>query len=405
MAETAPPPADAARPARKRSNRIPLIIVVVAICLGILYGIYWAVDGRWHVTTDDAYVHGDTVNLSTQIPGTVTRVDVALTQHVQQGQKVVELDATDEKVALAQAEAQLGLTVRQTAQLYQQAEADSARVTQRRAALQLASANLARARKLVAESGISKQALQQIQTTRDSSAAALNAARHQLAAARAAVGHTDIADHPAVRRAEAAVRKAWVALARTTVLAPISGYVASKNVQVGQRALPGTPILAIVPLNDVYVEANFKENQLDKLRIGQPVKLTSDTYGRGIDYHGTIVGFAAGTGDAMSVLPAQNASGNWIKIVQRLPVRIALEPKQVAKHPLMLGMSMDVNVDVRQHGDGRMLSTARVFDGNTQTDVYAAQTQGVTAAIQQIVARNLPAGSVHDPAPKLQSRR
>lgn len=385
-------------PKRNRSKRVPLIVVLVAVILGLVYGIYWAVDGRWHITTDDAYVHGDTVDLSTQVPGTVVAVKVALTQHVKRGEILVRLDPTDAQVALARAEATLGMTVRQTAQLYQEVDADKAVVRQRHAQLELAAANLARARKLVPQHGVSRQKLQQTKTARDNARAALDAARHQLKAARAAVDGTDVAHHPAVLQAEAAVRKAWVMLARTKIVAPVSGYVAQKNVQVGEQVSPARPLLAIVPLATVYVEANFKENQLARLRIGQPVAMESDTYGGAVSYHGKIVGFSAGTGAAMSVLPPQNASGNWIKIVQRLPVRIQFQADELNQHPLMLGMSMHVDVDVRRKGSDVMLSQARVFDAATQTKVYAAQTRGADAAIKTIVAKNLPPGRAAKPA-------
>lgn len=381
------------KPRSTRSRRVPVIIVLVAVILALAYGVYWTVDGRWHVTTDDAYVHGNTVDLGTQLAGTVVAVNVALTQYVKRGQTLVRLDPTDVKVAFDNAQASLGMTVRQTAQLYQKAAADKAVVDQRKAQLKLADANLKRARKLAPQHGISQQALQKARTVRDNADAALDVARHQLKAAQVAVGNTDVAHHPAVLQAEAAVRKAWVALARTKIVAPVSGYVAQKNVQVGEQVAPAKPLLAIVPLASVYVEANFKENQLAKLRIGQPVEMESDTYGGEVTYHGKIVGFSAGTGAAMSVLPPQNASGNWIKVVQRLPVRIQFKPDELAKHPLMLGMSMHVDVDVRNNGSGRMLSQAPTFDGAADTRVYATQTRGVDAAIKAIVAKNLPAAA------------
>jgi len=220
--------------------------------------------------------------------------------------------------------------------------------------------------------------------------AALQRAQHQLDAARIATHGATAADHPRVKRAEANLRSAWLALARTRILAPASGYVAQKDIAVGEQASPGSPLLAIAPLNDVYVDANFKETQLAEMRIGQPAALTADLYGSKVTYHGKVLGFSSGTGAAFSVLPPQNASGNWIKIIQRLPVRIGLDPRELRNHPLLLGLSMRVNVLIRDRA-GRMLSERPSFDGSRRTDAYATQARGVNALIDAILYRNLPA--------------
>ncbi len=374
---------------RRKTNRILLILLVVVIIGIIGYTIYWLLVGRWHVTTDDAYVQGNMISLTSQVSGTVVDVNAALTQYVKRGTVVVRLDDTDAKIALARAEADLAQTVRSTAQLFQTAAGDAVLVSKRRVLLGNARSDLARDRKLAPVNGVSRQALEHAEVKYKGAQADLEQAQHQLAAARAATANTSIEDHPQVKQAEADVRKAWVMLARTRILAPTSGYIAQKNVQVGEQAAPGRPLLAIVPLRDAYVDANFKEDQLSAMRIGQPVALTSDLYGSDVTYHGKVIGFSSGTGAAFSVLPPQNATGNWVKVVQRLPVRIGLDPKDLAKHPLMLGMSMQVDVSIHDVS-GQMLTQTPAFDGATRTDVYTRQTQGVDAAIAGIVRDNLP---------------
>jgi len=384
-------PATGARNGRKR-GRVMRILIAVALLSLISYGVYWLLVARWYVSTDDAYVQGDTVSLMPQVSGTVVAVNAALTQYVHRGEVVVRLDDADARVALARSEADLAQTVRSTAQLFQQVDVDAALVAQRQAQLAQARSDRDRNRTLAPQHGVSKQALEHSEVAYRNAAAALQQAQHQLTAARAATAHTTVADHPQVKQAEARVRDAWLALARTRILAPVSGYVGQKNVQVGQQATPGKPLLSIVPLQDAYVSANFKENQLGAMRIGQPVTMTADLYGSSITYHGKVLGFSSGTGAAFSVLPPENATGNWIKVVQRLPVRISLDPDEIRKNPLMIGLSMSVDVDIH-HRNGKVLSQAPAFDGVSSTDVYAHQDQGVDAVIQRIVNANVAAAA------------
>jgi membrane fusion protein (multidrug efflux system) len=223
----------------------------------------------------------------------------------------------------------------------------------------------------------------------NSAKAALEAARQQLAANRALTANTTIATHPDVQAAAARVRDAYLNNARNVLAAPVTGYVAQRSVQVGQRVFPGTPLMGVVPLNGVWVDANFKEVQLTHMRIDQPVELTADVYGSSVKYRGRVVGFSAGTGSAFSLLPAQNATGNWIKVVQRLPVRIALDPHELEQHPLRIGLSMDVDVNVR-NDNGRGLGTLP----NTvyQTNVFAQYGSQADAEIARIIAENAAPG-------------
>ncbi|HUX72458.1 MAG TPA: HlyD family efflux transporter periplasmic adaptor subunit [Steroidobacteraceae bacterium] len=375
---------------RRKGGRILPIAILAAALAAIAWGLYWFLVARWHVTTDDAYVQGEMINLAPQEAGSVTAVDVALTQYVRRGEVLVRLDDQDAQIGLARAEADLAQTARSVAALYQTAQADLAQVAARRAELAKARSDLGRAQRLAPSHAISKQTLEHAEIAVAQARAALQQALHQLDAARIATHGTAAADHPQVQQAEANLRSAWLALARTRILAPASGYVAQKNVAVGEQASTGSPLLAIVPLNDVYVDANFKETQLGELRIGQPAELTADLYGSKVSYHGKVLGFSSGTGAAFSVLPPQNASGNWIKIIQRLPVRIGLDPRELRAHPLLLGLSMRVDVLIRDTA-GRMLSEKPSFDGRRRTEVYAIQAQGANALIHKILYRNLPA--------------
>lgn len=375
-----------AAPAKR--NRVPLILLAVLLIGGIAFGIHYAIVGRNHATTDDAYVDGNLVRLTPQVGGTVIAINADETQFVQQGQLLVQLDPRDSEVALAQAKASLGQTVREVAQLFAEEQRDEATLSVQRTQYEQASQDLARDQSLAAVHGVSAEALQHDQHARNAARAGMEQAQATLDATRAAVSGTTPQDHPRVLQAEASLRNAWLAAARTRVLSPVSGYVVRRAVQLGQQVTPGTEMLAIVPMDSVWIDANFKENQLNGLRIGQPVKVSTDMYGSHVEYHGNVQGLTAGTGSALAVLPAQNASGNWIKIVQRLPVRIGLDPQELAQHPLFLGLSTSIDVDIHDH-DGAVLSKQPTWPSALSTDVYTAQDAGVDEAIHDIVSHNL----------------
>jgi membrane fusion protein (multidrug efflux system) len=385
VSETSNPPAGEA-PARR--NPAPLIILGVLLVAGVCFAVYHYLVGVDHATTDDAYVNGNLVRLTPQVGGTVVAIDADETQFVKQGQLLVQLDPRDNEVALAQAKASLGQTVREVAQSFANEKRDGATVAAQRVQYTQATQDLERDRSLVAVHGVSAEALQHDQHAQAAARAALEQAQATQAASRAAVAGTTPETHPRVLQAEAALRSAWLAAARTKVLAPVSGYVVRRSVQLGQQVAPGTEMLAIVPVDSMWVDANFKENQLRGLRIGQPVEVAADMYGSHVAYHGKVLGLTPGTGSALAVLPAQNASGNWIKIVQRLPVRIGLDPKELAEHPLFLGLSTNVDVDVHEQG-GAALSQQPAWQAALNTDAYAAQDQGVEDEIRGIVAANL----------------
>jgi membrane fusion protein (multidrug efflux system) len=273
--------------------------------------------------------------------------------------------------------------------LYATSSQLAAAVQMRQTELNAAQSDLARRQRLGASGAVSGEELQHAADAVKTAQAELLAAQQQLAANRARVDGTTLKDHPQVRDAAAAVRNAYLTLERTELAAPVAGFVARRNVQLGQRVSPGTPLMAVVPLDQVWVDANFKEPQLAHMRIGQPVGLSADLYGGHVLYHGTIAGFGAGTGAAFSLLPAQNATGNWIKIIQRVPVRIALDPREIAVHPLQIGLSMKADVEVKGGTDGaRMPQVA-----NNQAAAWTMAMTGendarADARVQAIIAAN-----------------
>lgn len=335
-------------------KKILLAVIGTFAAAGIAFGGYWSIALRNSESTDDAYVNGNVVQITSQVPGTVVKVDADDTQFVQAGATLVELDKADAKVALDQAESNLAKTVRQVRNLYATSGQLAANVAQREAELTQSRDDLARREHLAASGFISTEALAHERSSLKAADAAATAAKQQLAAHEALVDHTTVDTHPDVLAARAKVREAQLAYDRATLQAPVSGYVAKRNVQLGQRVAAGVPLMAVVPLDDVWVDANFKEGQLKAMRVGQPVRLTADLYGDKQEYHGKVVGFGAGTGGAFALLPAQNASGNWVKVVQRVPVRIALDRAELASHPLQVGLSMDVKVDTHDQNGERL---------------------------------------------------
>ncbi len=380
---------------RLRKRRLLLrVLVGVIVVVAIAWSLYYFLDARWYEGTDDAYVSGNVVEVTPQVPGTVVSIRADDNDLVRTGQPLVKLDRANADVALDEAEAALAQTVRRVRGLYSTVHSSSADVAVREAVYRQAKADYDRRKGLAASGAVSTEELAHAHDALVTAQSALAAAQAQMATVDAAVAGTTIATHPDVKAAAAKLRAAWLDDQRTTLLAPVTGYVAKRTVQVGQQVQPGTPLMAVVPLDSVWVDANFKETQLRDMRIGQPVTLTSDVYGGAVTYHGKVVGLGIGTGSAFSLLPAQNASGNWIKIVQRLPVRIALEPKELERHPLRIGMSMTVDVDLH-HRNGPMLATQPVAHPVYSTDVFARREAGVDALIARIIRANSGSGGVH----------
>ncbi|MGV8894647.1 MAG: HlyD family efflux transporter periplasmic adaptor subunit [Burkholderiaceae bacterium] len=384
-------------PARNSRRGQLIAVTLVLMVVLITYLIWWILNSRNFESTDDAYVAGNVVQVTPQVGGTVVAIHAEDTELVHVGAPLIELDRSDATIALDQADAQLAQTIREVRVLYANNGVLGASVSQRTAEVERAKADLARRQQLIASGAVSKEELEHARSTLQSANSALLTTSEQLASNRALTDRTSVDKHPNVQRAAARVREAYLAYARTTLPAPLTGYVSNRSVQLGQRVAAGTPLLSIVPLDTLWVEANFKEVQIAHMRIGQPVTLESDIYGRKIEYHGKVAGFSAGTGSAFALLPAQNASGNWIKIVQRLPVRIALDPKELAQHPLRIGLSMQVTVEVLQQA-GAPLPAARLArtEPAYETTVFEATGQQADARIAGIIAANV--GSVDNPA-------
>ncbi|HJU25680.1 MAG TPA: HlyD family efflux transporter periplasmic adaptor subunit, partial [Rhodanobacteraceae bacterium] len=315
----------AAGAAPKNGMRKKLVAAVLGIFVvaGIAYGVYWLLVARFNETTDDAYVNGNVVQITPQVTGTVVAINANDTEFVRAGAELVELDRADADIALRDSEARLGQAVREVRDLFAQTVRLEATVAGREIELARARADLRRRERLADSGATSAEDVQHARDAKRAAESALDAARAELAGNRAQIDHSDVATNPRVRQAAAEVRAAYLQLQRTGLPAPVSGIVAQREVQLGQRVGPGKPLMAIVPLDEVWVDANFKEGQLKDIRVGQPVRIVADT--NGIEYRGKVVGFGAGTGAAFALLPAQNATGNWVKVVQRVPVRLKLE--------------------------------------------------------------------------------
>jgi membrane fusion protein (multidrug efflux system) len=359
------------------------------VAAGVAFGAWWLASGRYHESTDDAYIGGNLVQVTPQVAGTVLAIHADDTDFVSTGQTLVELDKADSRVALDQAEAQLAKTVRSVRNLIATDSQLEANVEQRRTELARAREDLARRSKLEADmpGAVAAEELQHARDTVAGASAALDAASRQLAAQRTLTDRTTVETHPDVREAAAKVREAYLSYARTALPAPVSGFVARRTVQVGQRVGPGAPLMTIVPLDQVWVDANFKEGQLPNLRAGQPAKLVADAYGGSVEYHGKVAGFGAGTGSAFALLPAQNATGNWIKVVQRVPVRIALDPAELRQHPLQIGLSMEVVVDTHDRAGDRLPKIARSAAAY-ETHAFASMDELADRRVAQIIAAN-----------------
>jgi membrane fusion protein (multidrug efflux system) len=394
---------EAAQAARKSTRRKGLAVLGAVVAVGGLgWGGYEYLVASHYETTDNAYVQGNVVQITPQIGGTVLAIHADDTDFVKAGQPLVRLDPADVAVALQQAEANLAQTVRQVRTLYANNGALAAQVDLRQADIAKAQADVQRANDdlnrrmaLTGNGAVSKEELNHAQTQLANARSALAAAqaavvaaREQLASNRAQTDGTSVEQHPSVLSAAAKVREAWLASQRAALPAPVDGYVAKRTVQLGQRVAAGTPMMSIVPLNQLWVDANFKEVQLRNIRIDQPVKLTADLYGKKVEYSGRVAGLGVGTGAAFALLPAQNATGNWIKVVQRVPVRIALDPEQLKANPLRVGLSMDAEIDVSQKG-GKMLADAPRDSALVQTQVYSKLDHGADAEVERIIAANL----------------
>lgn len=359
------------QPGSKKGKRkgALLLLTLLFIIVAVAYGIYWFLVLRHFEETDDAYVAGNQVQIMAQVSGSVTKVWADNTDYVQKGDPLVTLDQTDAQQAFEKAQTQLAASVRQTRQQMINSKQLQASIDVKKTALSQAQTDLNRRIPLGAANLIGREELQHARDTVASAQAELDVAIQQYNANQAIVLGTKLEQQPAVLQAATEVRNAWLALLRTKIVSPISGYVSRRSVQPGAQITTTTPLMAVVPATNLWIDANFKETQLAHMRIGQPATVISDIYGDDVKYTGKVVGLDMGTGSAFSLLPAQNATGNWIKVVQRLPVRIELDEKQLAEHPLRIGLSTLVEVNTTDRGGEMLASQVRsspVYESNAR---------------------------------------
>jgi membrane fusion protein, multidrug efflux system len=373
-----------ARNADRRRKGFVLFGAVLVI-LALAYGAWWWLSGRFDETTDDAYVAGNIVSVTSRENATVTALYADNTQAVKQGQLLIEMDPSVADVTMRAAEANLARAARAVRGTFASADSYSAQLEQAEVALAQAKSDYQR-RQAALAGAVSGEELGHARDSVSAAEAAVNSARGGLAQAQSGIAGVDVAHNPDVLAAEAQLRAAAIALAHMKIVAPVDGVIAQRTVQVGQRVNAGSPLMSVVPLSNVWVDANFKEGQLSRMRIGQPVKITTDLYGGKVVYHGHVAGLGAGSGSAFAVLPAQNASGNWIKIVQRVPVRIALDPAELADNPLRVGLSVSADVDVTDQSGPRVAGApaAGVMRGATGEDT----TKKVDALVKKILSAN-----------------
>jgi len=387
MSQTSSPEAASAAPSRRGKLLRGLLLIVVILL--VAFAAWYFLLGRWSEETDDAYVGGNQVQITPMIAGTVVSIGADDGMKVEQGQLLVQLDPADTNVAMQQARANLARTVRQVRGLYRSVEGAQAELNARQISVKRAREDFARRRDLAATGAISNEELAHARDELAAAEAAVAGSRETVERSRALVDDTVIATQPDVEAAAAQLRQAYLNNARAGIVAPVRGYIARRSVQVGQRVQPGVALMAVVPSEQMWVDANFKETQLRHMRLGQEVELRSDLYGSDVTYKGRITNLGLGTGSAFSLLPAQNASGNWIKIVQRVPVRITVDPKQLAEHPLRLGLSMKAEVNL--HDQNGTVLPADVAKGTVYgTEVYAKQLHDADALIHRIIQDNLP---------------
>lgn len=385
--EAAPPP-PAAPPANGKRRKILSLIAVIFIVLGLLWALYWVLVLSKREQTDDAYVNGNKVVISAQISGTVIAVLADDTQLVKAGQVLVRLDPIDAQTSLSRTASALAQTVRQVRQEKSTAGQYDSMIETRKLELARAEADLAKREPLLADHAIAPEEVRHARESVELARAALTQAERQATSAHTLVDGTTVQDNPSVMQAKAAYRDAWIAARRNAVVAPVTGYVAERSVQLGQHIQAGQALMTVIPLNSLWIDANFKEVQLRHLRIGQPAEVRSDLYGGSYIFHGHVEGMSAGTGAAFALLPAQNASGNWIKVVQRVPVRIQIDDKDLAKSPLRVGLSATVTVDTTSRS-GPVLAGDVTDKSVGDTSVYTQDIDKANAEADAVVQLNL----------------
>ncbi|EJM17010.1 multidrug resistance efflux pump [Pseudomonas sp. GM18] len=366
---------------------VAIVLLVVVLCVAYLLRL----DSE---STDDAYVDGNVVQVTSQVSGTVTAIGADNTDHVDTNSPLVTLNAVDAEIQYERATSNLARAVRQARTQYYQVQQLQAEVDQRQNDVRKAQEDVRRRNQLAASGAVSREEISHTADILKNAIAGLEGTKHALAVRLAMVDDTTLRTHPDVLVAASNLRDAYIALHRTQIYSPVAGVITKRTVQVGQKINPGVALMSVVPGDQVWVNANFKESQIEDLRIGQPVELRADAYSRSVIFHGTIIGLDAGTGSAFSLLPAQNATGNWIKVTQRVPVRIALRPQEIAQNPLRLGLSMRVSVDTSDRS-GPVLNKTGAQQPVYSTAIFKNELQDANEVVERVISAN--EGSDHDP--------
>jgi len=392
VAATAPPVAEpatavaAAPTGKSRTRRIAFMIFGAVLLIAAIFYAIHVLTAPPSEETDDAYVGGNVVSVTARDGGTVLAIHADNTQAVKRGQPLIDLDPATTDVSLQAAEAALGQAVRGVRSDTASVDEASAEIAQARADLAKAQSDLVRRRGAAVDGAVSGEEVSHAADAVTTAGAALNLALAKRAQAASSVAGTSVYTNPRILAAIANVRQAAINSSHMHIVAPMDGVVAQRTVQLGQRIAPGTPLMAVVPLDSLWLDANFRETQLEKIRVGQPATINADVYGSKIAFHGKVLGLGAGSGSAFSLLPAQNASGNWIKIVQRVPVRIALDPRELRAHPLRVGLSANVTVDTSDQSKPLVAMSAPPA-GGTQASLDGGPQ--IDARIRQIINQNL----------------
>lgn len=370
----------------KRHKRLYAFIGALLI-IGLILGSIWFTHSRFIVSTEDAYVEGSVVTITTQVAGNVTYIGADNTDFVSANDVLIKLDPMNAKLNLAKSKLALAQTVRNLRNQYAKTAELQAHIMSAKTDLKKAEVEYHRRMNLARANAVSVEELQQSKQRYDNALAAYHAAEAQFAAQQALIDHTEVKTHPNVLSAIAAVKEAYLSLHRTQLRAPVSGMVTKRTAQIGQFVNVGATMMSVVPLDHVWVSANFKESELELIRTGQEVTLIADVYGDSMKYHGKVIGLDAGTGNAFALLPAQNATGNWIKVVQRLPVRIELDPDEIKEKPLRIGLSMKVKIDTREFVDNNEQPTPQMQ--RYKTDIFEYDFSQLDVEIDKIINDNM----------------
>lgn len=374
---------------QKKRNNILLLLAFFFLLCGGGYAYYYYTYGQFYESTDNAYVGQNIVYVTPQTTGNVNAIYVSEMQNVKAGDKLAQLDSRDAQLAFSSAKMALAESVRQIKQTQMLKDEAKNAISVAQVNLDKTKADLERNKFLLSKGAITGERFQNLEFAKDSADATLQMANKKLLSINALLKDKDISKNPQVQNAILRVQKTYLDLKRCDILAPVSGMIAKKNLSLGESVTPNATILSIVPQQDFWVDANFKETQLQHIRIGQDVKLISDLYGNDMTFHGKIEGIAAGTGAVFSLLPAQNASGNWIKIVQRVPVRITLDPKEIQTHPLQVGSSMSITVDLHKQDGGFLKRVTSKDENKLNYKLYDNSDNEAKALVKEIIEQNL----------------